>query len=677
MSINQFESTFEIFVKLLNSATNESSPAAVTTIHTAIGTNIPQVLDSKRTPQGNNTHISTTTTSTTTPPFYHLILDSQIKFIELKRKLAALTHIYANNQEWYVYQLNFTNNDGGTSSSSELRQTGSDYVTETAKELDPASSVEGLIAEEKIFNIPLTLIVEEKSTLEQLCTYTDDLIKQSTHSASAKSSFINDSDDNIVKMFFVLVNKGGNVASLLSEDMFINDEDIQIEEDVDTMSRQQIKRISSIDLTRNDSIEELQMINYSNSGSGGGNGNKSARLENQANAASHFANPSAPNAGVVATSEDIGDEVVVEDEDNYEIIDHNNDDDDDDVHFLAEETDNRTTKKHKGLISTDCLPADELACTNSFSEEFTARYGHLAPLFYIGSFEQALKDALFCPAKERKLFGVYLHSDNTIFSHIFCTKTLCDENVINFLSSNFIVWPWDLSLKQYEEHFYQISSRALNNGSNNNNNNIISSVKELKERLPALIIITRSRGNNEITAIIEGDCSNEMLMNRLMQACELFEMTRAKDERDEASRDEREQIKREQDAAYQASLESDKAKRQKQEEEMEKEKEKERDLERKKVEARNSVPAEPTDSETTSITRIRFRLPSGEFVQRKFYITNKLKALVDFVTGLGYFSDKFKLLSSWPRKDLTAESQDRTIEDLKLFPQETLTLEER
>jgi hypothetical protein len=319
---------------------------------------------------------------------------------------------------------------------------------------------------------------------------------------------------------------------------------------------------------------------------------------------------------------------------------------------------------------------DEVLCTSAFVDEFTQRYGPITPLFYIGQLDQALKDALMCPAKERKMFGIYLHSDNTIFSHIFSKNTLCDENVINFLSANFIIWPWDLTATPFEESFYKISSKVLNNGSSSSNN-IISNIKDLKGRLPLLLVITRSRGTNEITAIIEGDCSNEMLLNRLMQACELFEMQRMKDERDEASRDERERIKREQDAAYRESLQSDKAKRQKQEEELEKERAKARDLESRKIHAGESLPAEPDESEKLQVSRIRFRMPNGEFLQRRFYISNKLKAALDFMTSQGYFVENYKLLSSWPRRDLTTESPDKTFEELKLFPQETLTLEER
>lgn len=236
--------------------------------------------------------------------------------------------------------------------------------------------------------------------------------------------------------------------------------------------------------------------------------------------------------------------------------------------------------KKKPLISGECPPGDELVGTNMFREEFLQRYGPIMPLFYTGKLDDAIRDALMCPAKDRRLLGIYLHSDNTVFCNIFCSKTLCDENVINFMSSNFVVWPWDLTVKANEAHLYETCSRYLGSV-------IVSQLKTMREKYPLFLIVTRVRATNEVAAIIEGECSSETFLTRLMQTYEMFEMQRMKDEKDEKTRDERERIKREQDAAYQASLEFDKAKRQRQTEDAERQKrqaEIEMELERKQIE---------------------------------------------------------------------------------------------
>ena len=105
----------------------------------------------------------------------------------------------------------------------------------------------------------------------------------------------------------------------------------------------------------------------------------------------------------------------------------------------------------------------------------------------------------------------------------------------------------------------------------------------------------------------------------------------------------------------------DKAKRQKQDEEEDRLKklaqeaedlETQKTLEREKLikGCLEKLPAEPDNSATANtITRIRFRLPNGETLQRKFFIVNSLQTIVDYLTSNGYFSEEFKILSSWPR----------------------------
>ncbi len=166
-------------------------------------------------------------------------------------------------------------------------------------------------------------------------------------------------------------------------------------------------------------------------------------------------------------------------------------------------------------------------------------------------------------------------------------------------------------------------------------------------------------------------------------------MQRMRDEQDEQQREERERIKYEQDVAYQASLDSDKAKRQRQEEEVKKletnrlneqllEKRTVEQFEQKKIDFKRELPDEPDKSEDKrSISIIRIKLPSGEFAQRMFFVKNSLKNIVAFAGSLGYFVEKYKLLSSWPRRDLTLEDTSKTLEELKLCPQETINIEER
>ena len=83
-------------------------------------------------------------------------------------------------------------------------------------------------------------------------------------------------------------------------------------------------------------------------------------------------------------------------------------------------------------------------------------------------------------------------------------------------------------------------------------------------------------------------------------------------------------------------------------------------------------------------------------VCRRFLATDHLSVLLDYLTSEGYrrghykvgfllsltynsptdLCSLFKVLSSWPRRDLTQLANDSSLLDLKLCPQETLTLEQ-
>lgn len=46
---------------------------------------------------------------------------------------------------------------------------------------------------------------------------------------------------------------------------------------------------------------------------------------------------------------------------------------------------------------------------------------------------------------QRKPLAVYLHDDNNIVTNVFCSKMLCSEEIVNYLTENFFVWAWDMT----------------------------------------------------------------------------------------------------------------------------------------------------------------------------------------------------------------------------------------
>lgn len=65
------------------------------------------------------------------------------------------------------------------------------------------------------------------------------------------------------------------------------------------------------------------------------------------------------------------------------------------------------------------------------------------------------------------------------------------------------------------------------------------------------------------------------------------------------------------------------------------------------------LPAEPpADQPAGSTTCIRFRLPEGKTSTRRFLADEPLQVLLDYLLVEGFPHSEYKVLSSWPRKDV-------------------------
>ncbi|KAL0820630.1 hypothetical protein ABMA28_006467 [Loxostege sticticalis] len=333
-------------------------------------------------------------------------------------------------------------------------------------------------------------------------------------------------------------------------------------------------------------------------------------------------------------------------------------------------------------LMSEHVEDEALGCIE-FAQRFKARYGPNTPNFFEGTLQDAIKEACLKPAKERKLLGLYLHHEQSVLSNVFCAQLLGCEAVLQTLSTNFIVYGWDLTHPDNNLMLLNSVSNALGTVAS-------MTIRSIPvDRLPALVIIMRVRSNTEIYSVINGNVGVSELVGGLMEALERFATQRDEDARMERERDARQRVKREQDEAYQRSLEADRAKEEiKKQQELERNQELERaESERQMEEARKEamrasaatrVPAEPSE-DTRDVCRIRVRLPPphNNCLERRFYPHDTIAALLDFLASKGYPQENYKVISSWPRRDLTTESHSSTLKALKLYPQETVMLEER
>ncbi|XP_043279673.1 FAS-associated factor 1 [Venturia canescens] len=325
---------------------------------------------------------------------------------------------------------------------------------------------------------------------------------------------------------------------------------------------------------------------------------------------------------------------------------------------------------------------DETMGTLHFAEQFEKRYGRAHPDFFTGTFEEAIKESCLKPAKERKLLAVYLHHDNSVLANVFCTQLLGFETVLQLLSANFVVWGWDVTYESNKAKFLSSASQALGMVG-------AAAIQNIDvDTLPVLMIIMRSRSITEIFTIVHGNVGVNELLTNLIQAVDVFQDQRRADIGVEEERQARERVKQEQDRAYQESLAADRAKEEAKQmnEQMEKQKKEEAESQRLAEEARkeahrlaveSSLPPEPELGVGDGILKVKVRLTAGKFLERRFHADTPLQTLLNFLIVQGYPTEEYKVLSSWPRRDLTSMDTKLTLAELKFCPQETVILEQR
>lgn len=150
------------------------------------------------------------------------------------------------------------------------------------------------------------------------------------------------------------------------------------------------------------------------------------------------------------------------------------------------------------------------------------------------------------------------------------------------------------------------------------------------------MIIRKHRSVSEVANMIHGNINGDELYIHLMMNLEAFNEQMKIEIREENERAAREDLIKEQQQAYEESLLADRAKEEERlRKEMHEASEREKlESERQKVEAKkeaerreaeNSLPPEPASDCTLPISKIRFRTPKGDFIERKFIAENQLK----------------------------------------------------
>ncbi|KAJ3412089.1 FAS-associated factor 2 [Chytridiales sp. JEL 0842] len=310
---------------------------------------------------------------------------------------------------------------------------------------------------------------------------------------------------------------------------------------------------------------------------------------------------------------------------------------------------------------------DPQAAAARFLLDFEQAYGATHPIFFQGTYTQALEVA----KREIRYLLVILNSSDHDDTPEFNRNTLTSTHLISFLQEkNFLIWAGDIrDLEAF----------------------LVSDTLEVTQ-YPFVCLISPENSKMVKVRNIEGLRSAEELVDILRRNTNRLDgnlaSIRAEKQRQEQARIIREQ----QEQAYAASLRADQEKENRAREEKERlEREKQEELRKKqareekiearknrKVELRNSMVAEPA-LEEEGITKLSIRLPSGERILRRFKETDKLELLYNFVEShdlspLDLEAD-FVIVNTYPRKVLV--DQSLTLKEAGLCPSASIVVEEK
>ncbi|CAN6300393.1 unnamed protein product [Urochloa humidicola] len=306
-----------------------------------------------------------------------------------------------------------------------------------------------------------------------------------------------------------------------------------------------------------------------------------------------------------------------------------------------------------------------------FEREFGAGRG---PRFVAEGFTDALQRS----QREFKLLFVYLHSPDHPDTPAFCGGCLCAEPVAAFIDENFVAWGGSI---RRTEGFKM--SNSLN-----------------ASRFPFCAVAMAST-NQRIMLLqqVEGPKSPEemiTILQRVLEEC-APSLVAARIEAEERLNNQR--LREEQDAAYRAALEADQARERERLEELERREreaaeaerkrkeeeealaraaqeaaEKEAALARRRQEKAMALGAEPEKG--PGITRVLIRFPTGERKERRFHSSATVTSLYDYVDSLDCLkSEKYSLVSNFPRVTYGPEKHSMTLEEAGLHPQASLFIE--
>ncbi|KAE8748558.1 hypothetical protein FOCC_FOCC004734 [Frankliniella occidentalis] len=303
---------------------------------------------------------------------------------------------------------------------------------------------------------------------------------------------------------------------------------------------------------------------------------------------------------------------------------------------------------------------DPVADVMNFIRSYEENYGNQHPVFYQGSYHQALNDA----KHELRFLIVYLHSDDHQDNIDFCRQVLKDESVIQYINTHMLFWGCNVNSTEG----YKVSQHLRENA------------------YPFLAVLAMRESRMTVVGRMEGPMNFQTLLQRLQTIVADNENCLVAARNDRMERSLNQTLRAQQDQAYEDSLQADRekerlrrlekekkeaAERERRESERQEQLERE-EIQRQKVELACKVPAEPSSDHPESV-HVVIKLPTGKRLERRFLQSHPLEAIFLFVFCHPEAPDRFEIATNFPKRVLQCENNTQdTLADVGLRRGEVL-----
>ncbi|XP_015113162.1 FAS-associated factor 2 [Diachasma alloeum] len=302
------------------------------------------------------------------------------------------------------------------------------------------------------------------------------------------------------------------------------------------------------------------------------------------------------------------------------------------------------------IFRTNVRPvsADPVQDVVRFISSFEERYGMNHPVFYQGSYSQALSDA----KQELRFLLVYLHKDDVQSVDQWCRISLTNTELIRFINTHTLFWA--CNIKSGEG--YKVAE-ALKSGT-----------------YPFLALIVLKENRMTIVGRLEGTPSVSELMLRLKTIIDNNEINLIQARHERAERSANQSLRLQQDQAYEESLRADQEKDRRREEEKKAKEEREAQeravinaqemeiqrIQREKELTVEKVPVEPALGHPNSC-HLQIKL-GGRTIIRRFLMSNTVEDVYYWIFSQPDSPVNFEITTSYPKRILYP-----TVENMSLY----------